>query len=163
MSFDVTEIDRRISNLIRIGKVDQVNYGISPPKARIWIGEDSKERGFLTEWLPWFGLSAGEDRSCDPLDVGEQVMIFSPSGEMNQGVVLAGIFQTAHPYPVTSPDKHNTTYKDGAVVEYDRVAHAYKINIPSDGSVVITVGRTTLELKDGATTLTTPKFEGLQS
>ncbi|EGW22162.1 phage baseplate assembly protein V [Methylobacter tundripaludum] len=146
MSFDLTELDRRLSNLIRIGKVDQVDYGISPPKARIWIGDASKQLGILTDWLPWFGLSAGEDRSCDPLDIGEQVMIFSPCGELNQGVVLAGIFQAAHPYPVTSPDKRNTTYKDGAVIEYDRQAHHLKAVLPAgataeliaDGGIAIT-------------------------
>lgn len=146
MSFDLVELERRLSNLIRLGKVDQVNYGIIPPKARIWVGDDAKQTGFLTEWLPWFGLSAGEDRSCDPLDVGEQVMIISPSGELNQGVILAGIFQTAHPYPVTSPDKRSTTYKDGAVIEYDRELHHLKAILPdgatteliSTGGVAIT-------------------------
>jgi len=163
MSFDIAEIERRLSNLIRLGKVDQVDYGISPPKARVWIGDAAKQSGFLTEWLPWFGLSAGDDRSCTPLDVGEQVMVLSPSGELNQGMIMRGIFQTAHPYPVTSPDKHHAAYKDGAVVEYDRLTHTYKINIPTDGAVVINVGRTTLELKDATATLTTPKFEGVKS
>lgn len=163
MTFDLTELDRRISNMIRIGKVDQVDYGISPPKARVWVGDDSKQHGFLTEWLPWPGQSAGEDRSCAPLDIGEQVVILSPSGEINQGFIAFRLFQSAHPYPVTSPDKHNATYKDGAVVEYDRAAHIYKINIPTDGAVVITVGRTTLELKDATAKLTTPKFEGVEA
>lgn len=131
MSFDMAELDRRISNLIRIGTVAQVDYAAIPPKVRIKAGD------ILTGWLPWFGSSAGEDRICAPLDIGEQVVVFSPSGELNQGVVLAGLFQTAHPYPVTLQEKHNATFKDGAVIEYDRATHHLKAVLPAGGTCEI--------------------------
>jgi len=74
-------------------------------------------------------------------EVGEQVVVLSPSGELNQGVVLAGLFQTAHPHPVNTPEKQHILYKDGAVIEYDRELHHLKAILPA--------GATTELVSDG--------------
>jgi len=127
MSFDVTELDRRLANLIRLGSIAQADYAAG--KVRVNVG------GLLTGWLPWLTDRAGTDRSWHAPEVGEQVLILSPSGELNQGVVLMGLFQAAHPQPVTSVDKHHTVYSDGAVVEYDRAAHHLKAVLPAGATV----------------------------
>lgn len=127
MSFDVTELDRRLSNLIRIGTVDQADYAAA--EVRVKAGD------ILTGWLPWMTRRAGGDVSWHAPEVGEQVLILSPSGELNQGVVLAGLFQSAHPQPVDTPEKQHTLYKDGAVIEYDRAAHHLKAVLPAGATV----------------------------
>lgn len=127
MSFDVTELDRRLANLIRFGAIEQADYAAG--KVRVKVGDN------LTAWLPWLTDRAGTDRMWHAPEVGEQVVILSPSGEINQGVVLAALFQTAHPQPVNSVDKHHAVYADGAVIEYDRAAHHLKAVLPAGATV----------------------------
>lgn len=130
MSFDVTELDRRISNLIRFGVIDQADYTLG--KVRVKAGD------ILTGWIPWLTQSAGLDATWQAPEVGEQVVILAPSGELNQGVVLAGLYQTAYPQPVSSVEKTHAKFKDGAVIEYDRATHHLKAILPTGGTCAIT-------------------------
>ncbi len=127
MSFESTELDRRISNLIRLGTIDQADYATA--KVRVKAGD------ILTGWIPWVNQRAGGDVSWHAPEVGEQVLILAPSGELNQGVVLTGLFQAAHAQPVNTPDKQHTVYKDGAVIEYDRALHHLKAVLPAGATV----------------------------
>lgn len=128
--FDQTELDRRIGNLIRLGTVAEADY--MHAKVRVRMGE------IVTGWLPWSTSRAGSNATWHAPEVGEQVMVLAPSGELNQAVVLPGIFQTAHPQPVNSADKHHTVYSDGAVLEYDRSAHHLKAVLPAGATLQIT-------------------------
>jgi phage baseplate assembly protein V len=130
MSFDVTELDRRLSNLIRYGAIVQTDYVNA--KVRVQAGD------ILTGWLPWLTQRAGGNLSWHAPEAGEQVIILSPSGELNQGVVLAGLFQTLKPPPVLNPVKHHMLYSDGAVVEYDRAAHHLQAVLPAGATVQLT-------------------------
>jgi phage baseplate assembly protein V len=130
MSYDITELDRRLANLIRLGRVEAVDY----PNARLRV----KVGGILTDWLPWLTGRAGGDRDWHAPEIGEQVLLLAPSGELNQAVVLAAVFQTAFPQPVNSPDKHHMAYSDGAVIEYDRAAHHLKAVLPAGGTLELT-------------------------
>jgi len=144
MSFEQAELDRRLANLIRLGRIAQADY--AGAKVRVNIGD------ILTGWLPWLTGRASSDKSWHAPEVGEQVLVLSPSGEFNQGVVLAGVFQTAYPAPVDSVDKHHVTYADGAVIEYDRAAHHLKAVLPAGGTLeLVADGGITI---DGDITLT---------
>ena len=74
----LAELARLIENLIRLGTVAEVQ--VEPPRVRVKTGN------VTTAWRPWFALRAGEDREWDPPTVGEQVILFSPSGNLAQGV-----------------------------------------------------------------------------
>jgi phage baseplate assembly protein V len=130
MSFDVTELDRRLSNLIRFGKISQVNYGVA--KVRVEVGD------FTTGWLPWLTQRAGGDRCWHAPEVGEQVVILSPSGELNQGVVLAGLFQTAYPANSNSADIHRIDYGNGDYIEHNRATGNLAINMSGDVNITAT-------------------------
>jgi phage baseplate assembly protein V len=142
--FDVTELDRRLSNLIRLGTVQEVDY--QNAKVRIKSGD------ILTGWLPWTTQRAGGNISWHAPEIGEQIVVLAPSGELNQGVVLPGIYQAQMPAPVATPDKHHMVYSDGAVLEYDRATHHLQAILPdgatvqliSDGGITIK-GNITLE------------------
>lgn len=127
--FEVTELDRRISNLIRIGAIDAVDYA----NARVRV----KSGDILTGWLPWLTQRAGGDITWHAPEIGEQVMILSPSGELNQGAVLPAIYQNLHPAPATIASKHHSVYSDGAIIEYDREAHHLSAFLPEGGTVDI--------------------------
>lgn len=106
---------RMIENLIRFGTIAETQ--MKPPRVRVKTGE------LLTGWLPWIALRAGADTDWDPPTVDEQVILFSPSGQLANGIALTGIYSTAHPANGEREGLHRRTYRDGTVIEYDSVAH----------------------------------------
>ena len=125
--FPLSEINRRLANMLRIGTVDAVDYPNA--LARVRFGE------IVTDWLPWFAARAAGNREWSAVEVGEQVMVLSPSGDMAQGVILPSLYQAAAPAPGDSPDVLRWSFLDGAVVEYDRAAHRLTATTPGDAVV----------------------------
>jgi phage baseplate assembly protein V len=123
---DLTTLARLLENLIRFGTIDQVQ--MKPPRVRVKTGE------LLTTWLPWLTPRAGDDQEWDPPTQGEQVMLLSPSGQLANGVVIAGIFSDQHPANGDRAGLHRRTYRDGAVIEYDCVAHHLRAILPESGT-----------------------------
>lgn len=127
------EIDRRLANLLRYGTI----AALDAANARVTVNLDD----CTTDWLPWFAARAGGDRSWWAPEVGEQVMVLSPSGELSHGCVLPAIFQDAHPANGNSKDLHRVTFSDGTVVTYDRAGHALTVDASaSNGSVTVNTG-----------------------
>lgn len=125
LTFEVTELHRRLANLIRLGRVIAADYAGDIPRLRIRIGE------LETAWLPVMTSRAGGDNCWWPVEIGEQVLVLSPSGDLAQGVVLGSLHQQAYPAPGHAVHVHRVVYGDGAVIEYDRKAHALKAVLPA--------------------------------
>jgi phage baseplate assembly protein V len=128
--FKSTELDRRLSNMIKFGTVQEADY--INAKVRVKAGD------ILTGWLPWNTQRAGGDITWHAPEIGEQVLILSPSGELNQGLVFTSLYQALKPPPVATPDKHTHVYSDGAVVEYDRALHHLKAILPDGATTALT-------------------------
>ena len=124
----LAELARLIENLIRLGTVAEVQ--VEPPRVRVKTGN------VTTAWRPWFALRAGEDREWDPPTVGEQVILFSPSGNLAQGVALTGLFSDANPANGDREGLHRRTYRDGAVIEYDSIAKHLRATLPGTAEVI---------------------------
>lgn len=146
--YRLTDIERRLHNLLMVGTVSAVD----PVNAlcRVQAGKN------LTAWLAWLTQRAGPDRTWWAPEVGEQVLVLSPSGETAQGVVMPSLYQTAHPAPGDRVTHHVQEYADGTRVIHDRDAKHYHVAVPAGGKITLQVGTTTLVLENGATTLTTP-------
>jgi phage baseplate assembly protein V len=127
MNARLSDLERRVANLIQPGTVEETDY----PNARVRV----KIGLNVTAWLPWMTTRAGGDRSWHAPEVGEQVLVLSPSGDFRQGFALPSIYQNAHPAPADSEKIHRIEYSDGAVLEYDRENHRLTATIP--GEVVI--------------------------
>lgn len=106
----VSEIDRRLANLIRIGQVAEVD----PARAllRVALGGEA-----VSDWLPWVTARAGATRSFAAPSVGEQVVVLSPSGNTGQGVVLPSLFSVAGSAPASEAGVELVEFSDGTVVE----------------------------------------------
>ncbi|SFB30626.1 phage baseplate assembly protein V [Azotobacter beijerinckii] len=137
-AMNTADLIRRLENLIRFGTVAEVDP--EKPRCRVKTG------GLLTGWLPFFAARAGEDREWDPPSLGEQCILFSPSGDPATGAVLVGLYSDAFPAPDNDPKRHRRTYRDGAVIEYDTENSQYLIDIPADGKYVLRCGPVVLEL-----------------
>ena len=131
-AFEITELHRRVSNLLKIGRIEAVDYADAIPRCRVRIAD------LLTGWLPMLALRAGPDNCWWPLEINEQVMVLSPSGDPAQGVVLGAIHQQPFPAPADRPDVHRVVYADGAVIEYDRQAHHLAATLPSGATTTLT-------------------------
>lgn len=126
----IAELNRLIENLIRLGAIAEVQH--QPPRVRVETG------GILTTWLPWLAPRAGADQEWDPPTEGEQVLLFSPSGQLTNGVALTGLFSDSIPANGDRPGLHRRTYADGAVIEYDSVAHHLSAVLPDGGTTSLT-------------------------
>jgi phage baseplate assembly protein V len=129
----IGDIERRMSNMVRPGTVLEADYANA--RVKVQCG------GNQTAWIPWVTSRAGEDRSWHAPEVGEQVIVLSPSGDLAQGYVMpGGVYKNDYPANANSKEISRTTYKDGAVVEYDRQNHAHLVQIPAGGKATVKVG-----------------------
>lgn len=123
---DFAALSRMLENLIRFGVIAAVQ--MEPPRVQVKTGT------LTTAWLPWLALRTGSDREWDPPTVDEQVILFSPSGQLANGVVLTGLFSDHIPANGNRAGLHRRTYADGAVIEYDSVAHHLNATLPESGT-----------------------------
>lgn len=105
------ELARLIENLIRLGTIADVQ--MKPPRVRV------KSGGLTSNWLVWITLRAGKTREWNPPTVGEQCIVFNPSGNTAAGIVLVGIPSDLIPAPGENPDEHLREYPDGARILYN--------------------------------------------
>ena len=87
MTFSTAEILRRFEQLIIPGTVAAVD--LVNAKVRVDFGDNT------SDFLPWLTARAGDDQTWVPPSVGEQVLVFSPSGNPAQGFVMGSIYQSA--------------------------------------------------------------------
>lgn len=169
----LSELDRRLANIVRVGTVTAFQAGAvdgsAVPMVQVDLGD------LTTDWLPVAMSRAGGNASYDTPEVGEQVLLFAPSGELANAKVMGSIPQTSAPAKFT--DQNNTGYawSDGAKQTYDRAGHHYVLQIPdagdltlhvgastlvlNNGAITATIGSTTLTLADGKATLATTEFD----
>ena len=146
--FHQVEMDRRLGNILKQGTVvqlDEIN-------ARVQVEVDDE---LTTDWLPWFSGKAGKTSEWSPPEIGEQVMILSPSGELAQGWVMRGTYKDDAPHPFgATKTQHITLFEDGSKTIYDLatktmtvicvgdvvVQAAGNINLTAVGQINLTAG-----------------------
>lgn len=116
---NLTDLLRRLDNLLRLGTIAEVNH--TQAKARVKSGE------IITDWLPWLTCRAGSSQTWSPPTIGEQCILLAISGELTTAVILTGIYiQNA---PTHSADEHCFVFADGAEIKYNHASgHLSAIN-----------------------------------
>ena len=112
LAYRVAELERRLANVVQLGTIAAADYA----KARVRVNVGERQSG----WLPWAVTRAGGDRSWWAPEIGEQVLLVSPSGEPAQGVALPAIYSQAAPAPGASAGVAGIKFADGTVIEYSR-------------------------------------------
>jgi phage baseplate assembly protein V len=98
---------------------------------------------------------SGRTRSWTAPVVGEQVSVFSPSGETGAGVILRGFNCDSFPPPSDNPDLDILFLgDDGHQDSYDLAQHIRQIAIPAAGKLVITVGDATVTVSNESAVVT---------
>lgn len=147
--YSLGEMDRRLGNALRFGRVAQVD--VATGQVKVDLGD------LVTDWVPWTTPRAGNDRVWSTPDVGEQVVLVSP-GDPSQGVVIGSLFQDSAPANGNQGKDRRITFADGTVVEFDRTGSVLNVQVNAAGSLRLNIGGTTLLLENGKATLTTPEL-----
>lgn len=135
------DMERRVANMIRYGKIMAVD--LPNKKVRVKSGE------IESTWIRWpAGRAGAGKRRWDPPEVGEQVVMLAPTGDLSQATFIPGLYQNDHDAPTASADKDHVTYGDGTVIEYDRGSHTLTANLQSSTSIV--ASRTSIKATRGA-------------
>ena len=131
--FELAELARRVAQIVRPGRVDEVDAGRALVRVRWDVDADGAP--VVTNWRPWLPSIAGAARSWRAPSAGEQVVLLSPDGDIAQSFVLPALYSDASPAPSDDPDKVVVRHADGAVVEYDAAAHVLR-HTAQDGAVL---------------------------
>ncbi|KHN51332.1 phage baseplate assembly protein V [Pectobacterium fontis] len=116
----LTELQRLLRNLIRVGVVTHVNT--TDALCRVQTGD------MTTGWLNWLTRRAGRSRDWWAPSIGEQVLILSIGGELDTAFVLPGIYSNDNPAPSASADAYHVSFPDGAVIEYEPATGALTVS-----------------------------------
>ncbi|MCG7536485.1 phage baseplate assembly protein V [Pseudoalteromonas sp. OOF1S-7] len=136
----LSDLQHRLSKLITLGTVHEVDYETA--RVKVKIGD------WITAKLPWLTDMAAHNMTWRAPEIGEQVIVLAPCGDTAQGVILGSVYSAAadhhkpdhvlgagESYAAASSREHvhRTRYQDGALVEYDNQNHAYHLYVPDTG------------------------------
>ena len=153
------DLQRRAANLVRYGTVERADHAAARLRVRIG-GADDPAGSLLTDWIPWAAPRAGNDVDWAAPEIGEPVVVLAPSGELHTAIALPAGFSTAYPAPADRPEVRRTVFRDGTVVEYDRAAHRYLVDVTAaGGTIVLKAGASTLTLTPDRVTVVAPLID----
>lgn len=113
-------------------------------KARVAVGS------MVTDFLPVFQAYANSFAvSFSPIRAGEQVLVLPVRGNLNSGVILRGLYQSAHKEEPTDK-KVRVSFEDGVSMSYDTASSTLEIKSPK--SINITCENANLKAKNVAVT-----------
>ena len=131
-SFAFSEVVRKLANLIRIGKIAEIDGA----QVKVQIGR------VTTGWLPIIS-TAGETTSWTPISKNEQVVVFSPFGESAQAFVLRSI----HYNNFSAPDNKNVvSLKTKSNIKIDS---EQKFSASTKNGFEFSTGNANLKISDG--------------
>jgi phage baseplate assembly protein gpV len=85
MSFAQAELDRRLANIVQLGRIIEIDSAAM--RARVQIGD------LTTPMIPVSQLASGTIRLHWMPSVGEQVVVYAPSGEIGAAFVQGSVPQ----------------------------------------------------------------------
>lgn len=133
--YELSDTARNIGSLLRFGQVLSVNHAART--CRVQISE-----GLETDDLPWITPRAGGNAFWAAPSIDETVLLLSPSGELNNAVVLPALQTNANgtwPFsfsdlefkfgPLGEPREGlwRWLFSDGALLENDPVLNQFRI------------------------------------
>jgi len=124
-SFNQTEHDRLIADLICIGRIVEVDHQAKRLKVRTKT---------VTGWLPWPAEMGRNYRRWRPLraeaqedtqedtQAGQQVILASPSGDLAQAVIVGMLYTETLNAPSNDPDIDLIEFTNGAHLSHNVVS-----------------------------------------
>ena len=141
------DLQQRVARLVNLGTVLETDY--EHARVKVTVGQ------WTTTWLPWLTASSGNNVNWQALEIGEQVLVLSPGGDMAQGVVLGSLYQANQQQLISDIAKDERAhtnrwqFADGTIIEYDRNNHKLKADVKGDVEL-ITEGQLTATISKNA-------------
>lgn len=145
MSYASAEHDRMIAAMLMPCVV--VGVDLAAPAVRVSNGE------WTSAWVRWHSLAAGKARHWRAPSLGEQGVLFNPSGQAGMGTFIPGLYGNAGGQPDNRDHVEVWRFDDGGSLVYDWEAKTYTITLPI-GTVTIKVGSTVVTVTDNAVNAT---------
>ena len=115
LEMTVAYMQRQFNNFIRFGYIEDENdINYAKQSVRVKIAPSCK-----TGWLKFTSDKAGKVLEWNPPEVGENVIIICPYGEIPQGIVIKSFFSKPFPIPEASA-KPSLKVGDKIKVTYDQ-------------------------------------------
>lgn len=146
MSYASAEHDRMIAAMLMPCAV--VGVDLVAPAVRVSNGE------WTSAWVRWHSLAAGKARHWRAPSLGEQGVLFNPSGQAGMGTFIPGLYGDAGAQPDNRDHVEVWRFDDGGSLIYDWQAKTYTITLPT-GRVITKVGATESVTTDNDVTVTT--------
>ncbi|MFC4593750.1 phage baseplate assembly protein V [Sphingobium tyrosinilyticum] len=121
--------EQQIGEAIQYGVIASVDHANAT--CTVELGE------LTTGELPWVAQRAGGSRYWSPPSVGEQCIVLCPEGDVENGLVVLGLYSDANPPPSNDPDVIHLELPDGAVISYNHASHALAVLLPEGGTATI--------------------------
>ena len=121
--------EQQIGEAIQYGVIASVDHANAT--CTVELGD------LVTGELPWVAQRAGGSRYWSPPTVGEQCVVFCPEGDVENGLVVLGLYSDANPPPSNDPDVTHLELPDGAVISYNHASHALAVTLPAGGTATI--------------------------
>ena len=150
MSHALAEHDRMIAAMLMPCAV----VGVDLPSATVRVSNGA----WTSAWVRWHSLAAGKARHWRAPSVGEQGVLFNPSGQAGMGTFIPGLYGNAGPPPDNRDHVEAWRFDDGGSLVYDWEANSYTITLPT-GKVITKVGATESITTDTNITVTTANMK----
>lgn len=149
MGYPAAEHDRMIAAMLMPCVV--VGVDLAAAVVRVKSGD------WVSAWVRWHSLAAGAARHWRAPSIGEQGVLFNPSGQAGMGTFIPGLYGVAGSQPDNRDHVEVWRFPDGGSLVYDWQANSYTITLPT-GTVTVKVGATEAVVTDSAVTVTTTKI-----
>ena len=143
MSYATAQHDRMIASTVMPCVVVAVD--LPAAMVRVQSGE------WTSAWVRWHSVAAGKARHWRAPSLGEQGVLFNPSGQAGMGTFVPGLYGDAGAPPDNRDHVEVWRFDDGGSLVYDWQAKSYTITLPS-GTVAIAVGGSSAVVTDSAIT-----------
>lgn len=141
----VSELERRIRSQSRTGVVEEVDAASGLARVRLLEGSAP----FVTGWIPWEEPAAGANKTHNPPSVGQQVKLYSESGDLHDASIQGSLNSDANGRPSGAGDEYVLASVGAA-----------SVTISGGGStMVLKVGASTVTLTDGGIVLNSPRID----
>ncbi|AUQ89399.1 MULTISPECIES: phage baseplate assembly protein V [Phaeobacter] len=134
----VSELERRQRSQSRTGVVTEVDAGNGLARVKLQEGDAP----FLTGWIPWEEPAAGANKTHNPPSVGQQVKVFSESGDLHDAGIQGSINSDANGRPSGAGNEYVLASVGPCVIKIS----------DGGGTCRIAVGGSSITLTDAAIT-----------
>ncbi|WP_460986682.1 phage baseplate assembly protein V [Sphingobium sp. TomTYG75] len=121
--------EQQVGEAIQYGVIASVDYANAT--CTVTLGD------LTTGELPWVAMRAGGMRYWSPPSVNEQCVVLAPEGDLENGLVILGLYSDANPPPSNDPDVVQMDFPDGASINYNHATHALAISLPAGSTAAI--------------------------